>query len=61
MSDSDIKLLVKLLQVLDTVVDYLHLFLQDGHPAGKVVVLPDLTGQLLQLRVGDGLGLLVAD
>ena len=36
--------------------ELLDLRLQGGDAAGKMVVLPHLVGQALQLRVGDGLG-----
>ena len=42
-------------QIRDPVVDDFDLLLQHRDTAGKVVMLPDLPGKLLQLGVGDGL------
>lgn len=37
-----------MLQILDSMIDYLDLLLHYRHPAGKVVMLPHLVLQLLQ-------------
>ena len=42
-------------QIRDPVVDDFDLLLQHRHTPGEIVVLSHFAGQLLQLRVGDGL------
>ena len=42
-------------QIRDPVVDDFDLLLQHRHPPGEIVVLSHFAGQLIQLRVGDGL------
>ena len=53
-------LFLRLLQIGDAVVDDFDLLLDHRHSAGKIVVLPDLPGQLLQFRLRDSLCPLVA-
>ena len=44
------------LQVVNPMVGNLHFFFQDGHSVGKPIVVPDLTGHLLNFGIRDGLG-----
>ena len=52
---------MKTFQVFDSVIDHLDLFLDYRHTPGEVVVLPDFPGQLVHLRLHDGLRLSIGD
>lgn len=49
------------LQIFDAVVNDLYLLLHHRHPPGKVVMLPDLPGQLVHFGFHDGLCSAVGD
>ena len=49
-----------LLKVFNAVINDFELLLDDRHPLGKIVVLSDLAGQLVNLGVGHGLSYLKA-
>jgi hypothetical protein len=51
---------VKCLQIFYAVINDFELLLDDRHPLGKIVVLSDLAGQLVNLGVGHGLSYLKA-
>ena len=51
---------MKCLKVFDTMINDFELLLDDRHPLGKMVVLSDLAGQLVNLGVGHGLSYLKA-
>lgn len=44
-----------MLQILQSVIDNLDLFLDDRHSPGEVVVLPDFGGQTVELGLKDRL------
>lgn len=54
-------LLLRLFEVAYSVIDYFDLLFHDRHTPRKVVVLPDLACQFLNLRLGDCLHFAVAD